>query len=234
MRRRAFALIELLVVIAIVAILATMIFPVFARAREAARQATCASNLRQIGMALHLYTQDYDDMFPNNNDPFLWMGRRWRWLLKTYIAYAGQRDPNAPSDPNRSVNNNPGILICPSDFTATQQWDHTSYAYSAAFYRSPAQVNAMTTAQLFSFPTPPCVSQSAAAVVWPTHKVAFAEWLSNHSPQKVGWWSWDGSRNYLFVDGHARFLAARRINRAVNGWPDVNLTVDGVAGRDTP
>ncbi|NDK17082.1 MAG: prepilin-type N-terminal cleavage/methylation domain-containing protein, partial [Armatimonadetes bacterium] len=54
-----FTLIELLIVIAIIAILAAMLFPVFARARETARKATCASNLRQIGMALELYVQDY-------------------------------------------------------------------------------------------------------------------------------------------------------------------------------
>jgi prepilin-type N-terminal cleavage/methylation domain-containing protein len=63
-RTRAFTLIELLVVIAIVAILAAMLFPVFARARESARRATCTSNLRQIGLAIHMYTQDYDERFP--------------------------------------------------------------------------------------------------------------------------------------------------------------------------
>src|ERR1043166_2835215 len=64
MIRRAFTLIELLVVIAIIAVLAAMLFPVFARARESARRATCTSNLHQIGLALHMYTQDYDERFP--------------------------------------------------------------------------------------------------------------------------------------------------------------------------
>src|SRR5439155_495608 len=62
--RRGFTLIELLVVIAIIAILAAILFPVFAQAREKARQATCQSNLKQLGNALAMYVQDYDERFP--------------------------------------------------------------------------------------------------------------------------------------------------------------------------
>jgi len=60
---RAFTLIELLVVIAIIAILAAILFPVFAQAREKARQASCTSNLKQIGMATRMYLQDYDETY---------------------------------------------------------------------------------------------------------------------------------------------------------------------------
>jgi prepilin-type N-terminal cleavage/methylation domain-containing protein/prepilin-type processing-associated H-X9-DG protein len=87
--RRAFTLIELLVVIAIIAILAAILFPVFAQAREAARKATCISNTRQIGTALMLYAQDYDDtVVPNNNqvtgsDSSTW--RSWPDFLQPYI-----------------------------------------------------------------------------------------------------------------------------------------------------
>jgi prepilin-type N-terminal cleavage/methylation domain-containing protein/prepilin-type processing-associated H-X9-DG protein len=63
-QRRGFTLIELLVVIAIIAILAAILFPVFARARENARRASCQSNLKQIGLGIMQYTQDYDERYP--------------------------------------------------------------------------------------------------------------------------------------------------------------------------
>jgi prepilin-type N-terminal cleavage/methylation domain-containing protein/prepilin-type processing-associated H-X9-DG protein len=64
MSKRGFTLIELLVVIAIIAILAAILFPVFAKAREKARQTGCLSNMKQIGLALISYTSDYDECFP--------------------------------------------------------------------------------------------------------------------------------------------------------------------------
>jgi len=66
-RRRAFTLIELLVVIAIIAILAAILFPVFARARAAARRTVGISNMKQIGLGTMMYVQDYDERFPNYN-----------------------------------------------------------------------------------------------------------------------------------------------------------------------
>jgi prepilin-type N-terminal cleavage/methylation domain-containing protein/prepilin-type processing-associated H-X9-DG protein len=65
MKQKAFTLIELLVVIAIIAILASILFPVFARARENARRASCMSNLKQIGLGVMMYVQDYDDTYPS-------------------------------------------------------------------------------------------------------------------------------------------------------------------------
>ena len=65
-RRNGFTLIELLVVIAIIAILAAILFPVFSQAREAARKASCQSNLKQIGTAMQMYTQDADETLPNS------------------------------------------------------------------------------------------------------------------------------------------------------------------------
>jgi prepilin-type N-terminal cleavage/methylation domain-containing protein len=68
MRRQGFTLIELLVVIAIIAILAAILFPVFAQAREKARQTQCVSNCRQIGMGIQMYLNDWDETFPRMDD----------------------------------------------------------------------------------------------------------------------------------------------------------------------
>ena len=68
MNRRAFTLIELLVVIAIIAILAALLFPVFAQAKAAAKKSVCLSNLKQIGLSFTLYLNDYDDRLPDRRD----------------------------------------------------------------------------------------------------------------------------------------------------------------------
>jgi len=65
---KGFTLIELLVVIAIIAILAAILFPVFAQAREKARQTTCLSNMKQMGLATYMYTEDYDETYPASQD----------------------------------------------------------------------------------------------------------------------------------------------------------------------
>src|SRR5438128_2166045 len=65
-KRAGFTLIELLVVIAIIAILAAILFPVFAQAREKARQATCLSNFKQIGLGVMMYVQDWDETYPTS------------------------------------------------------------------------------------------------------------------------------------------------------------------------
>ncbi len=64
---RGFTLIELLVVIAIISILASMLFPAFSRARESARKVVCISNLKQVGLGIMMYKQDYDEMFPTGH-----------------------------------------------------------------------------------------------------------------------------------------------------------------------
>jgi prepilin-type N-terminal cleavage/methylation domain-containing protein/prepilin-type processing-associated H-X9-DG protein len=106
-RRRGFTLIELLVVIAIIAILAAILFPVFAQAREKARQSTCLSNTKQIGMALMQYEQDWDDA-----NPGVWFGpvsaspwsrpsddvRFYKWMDAVYPYVKNEQVFNCPSD----------------------------------------------------------------------------------------------------------------------------------------
>ena len=106
--RRGFTLIELLVVIAIIAILAAILFPVFAKAREKARTASCQSNLKQLALADMQYAQDYDEMYVKcyeaNNSTGSWTYNR-RWF------YASDANPGMlyPYIMNRQV------FVCPTD-----------------------------------------------------------------------------------------------------------------------
>ncbi len=105
-KRKGFTLIELLVVIAIIAILAAILFPVFARARENARRASCQSNLKQIALGVFQYVQDYDEKMPNSpsavvtaptaNNPFGWADSLQPYLKSTQI-YQCPSETNPPA-----------------------------------------------------------------------------------------------------------------------------------------
>ena len=100
--KKGFTLIELLVVIAIIAILAAILFPVFARAREQARKTSCLSNLKQLGLGFAMYTQDYDERMPG-----IWSGE---WDLNS----ANPKQTNwAPAI--FPYTKNKQIYVCPSD-----------------------------------------------------------------------------------------------------------------------
>jgi prepilin-type processing-associated H-X9-DG protein/prepilin-type N-terminal cleavage/methylation domain-containing protein len=228
-RPSGFTLLELLLVAVLVAILAGLLLPVLGKARERARQAVCLSNLKQIGLAFFMYLGDHNEIFPCSQDPvsttpvyWLWMGRGWRKLLMPYIR-------------STITAQSPSILYCPSDRTAPALWESTSYGYSLCFYHAPEQINAMTD-NTFAYDTGkivPSVPQKFSMVAHPDKKVLAAEWLDNHTGGAYNWWSFSGRRNYLFVDGHVQFLKAAEILPANDGWPDINLTRDGVRGRDT-
>jgi prepilin-type N-terminal cleavage/methylation domain-containing protein/prepilin-type processing-associated H-X9-DG protein len=120
-QRKGFTLIELLVVIAIIAILAAILFPVFAQAREKARQTSCTSNLKQLGTAMMMYAQDYDESYPSNWYP---SDGHWANVILPYIGQGKQLYTG-------------GVMICPS--AAFRGW---SYSMSQALNRWDAGKNA--------------------------------------------------------------------------------------------
>jgi len=117
--RQGFTLIELLIVIVIIAILAALLFPVFARAREQARKTRCGSNLRQIGLALEMYASDYDGLLP--------------------LAYS---TPSQDGQPGIVVLllpyvKNRELFRCPSDVAKKWQTEGTSYDYGFGLLSPP-------------------------------------------------------------------------------------------------
>lgn len=110
MRKKGFTLIELLVVIAIIAILAAILFPVFAKAREAARKANCQSNLKQIVTASMMYSQDYDEVIVSSygGDNYFFVGTEriyWMGFILPYTKNTGiYRCPSTPNFANSATN----------------------------------------------------------------------------------------------------------------------------------
>ncbi len=115
--RRGFTLIELLVVIAIIAILAAILFPVFARARENARRTSCVSNVKQIGLAWMMYVQDYDETYPPDNTT---NGANAQWMPITALPY-----PCKPCRPRRNLSANPPVS--PDDPVLFPKTDQAAY-----------------------------------------------------------------------------------------------------------
>ena len=116
---RGFTLIELLIVIAIIAILAALLFPVFARAREQARKVRCGSNLRQVGLALQMYTSDWDGLLP--------------------LAHSRPSVDGPPSIVSilHPYTKSQELFRCPSDKTRKWQTEGTSYDYGFGLLSPP-------------------------------------------------------------------------------------------------
>jgi len=227
-RRRAFTLVELLVVIAIIGVLVAALAPAVTRARGTAHRTACSGNLKQIGLAFSMYLNAHDDFYPCAEDPvsaspfyWLWMGRGWRGLVAPYFSQ--KIDPD-----------NPSVLLCKDDLEAERSYESTSYAYSMCFYHSREQIDAMTATSATYTAPQPSRGQRGTRVADPARKILAGEWTSNHEriEDDKGWWTWGGSRNFLFADGHVAFVDARRIRPANDGKPNPCLTRRGIAGRD--
>jgi len=234
-----FTLVELLVVIAIIAILLSILMPALAKARSLTKRLVCAKNLKQIDLAIRLYLDSNEDTYPCAKDPvsqdssnpyWLWMGRGWRSFVEPYLG--GNIDVN-----------NPSVLFCPADPTDKEKHESTSYSYSMAFYHSPEQIDLINnTRYTYDIPDQPSVAvpsvpQASINVARPSGKIIVGEWLSNHWRMKEkdnGWWGWEGCRNFLFVDGHIRFIKAGNIRPANDEKPNPNLTIHGIKGTDWP
>jgi prepilin-type N-terminal cleavage/methylation domain-containing protein/prepilin-type processing-associated H-X9-DG protein len=186
-RRHGFTLIELLVVIAIIAILASILFPVFARAREKARQSSCLSNIRQFGTAVLAYAQDYDDTLP----PAI-VGPGPSQLLTTFELL----DPYVK---------NTQIRFCPSDKTGSVDYSASPWSIGRYSYGWNAKVMA---------PWIPSMGiaqggASLAAIASPVDITSFWDGytvLSYGFPRPEAQHRHNGGANVGFMDGHAKWV----------------------------
>ncbi len=187
MPRRGFTLIELLVVIAIIAILAAILFPVFARAREKARQTSCLSNVKQISLGVLMYAQDYDGTFPHYYKTYAeGGGHYWTAALEPYLR-------------------NEQILVCPSRQTLTQ-----GYGWNYLWLGIPGQIGTQSTAahsmaQVTNPSQTIMIGETShtAPILYGPRDEAFAE---QHTEPKTAYDAHNGGANYGFVDGSAKWL----------------------------
>ncbi len=166
-RSNGFTLIELLVVIAIIAILAAILFPVFAQARERARAISCVSNLKQIGTASNMYLQDYDETFVCG-----WGGPTldaehcmWRYALQPYIQKYGSLTAS-PYDSTQFGNQ--GVFVCPDQPGSQSSYGPTGYGMNSYALTTGFHVDPVTGNQ--SFP-----GVALASINRPANLIAFAD-----------------------------------------------------------
>lgn len=206
MRKKGFTLIELLVVIAIIAILAAILFPVFAQARAKARQATCLSNIKQITLGALMYVQDYDETFPGGPGvASLWYpGPLGSWTNLPTNAYGNVAPANVGSRLQPYIKNH-GVFVDLDDPTgarfANGRWD-PQYTRLSYWWHSGVS-------QGWSHPTYPSgtlsnpgVPHSLASLSKPTEvQLVQDNWAAYHSDGTQGKARW----NIGFADGHVKF-----------------------------
>ena len=216
----AFTLIELLVVIAIIAILAAILFPVFAQAREKARQTACLSNEKQIGLAMQMYASDNDDGLPAWSEYY---GKAFREDEGGASAYAGNATAAAGS--------NTGVWQCPSlgargePKTNPAPAGGTAYSYGINFHVAYSNYGNVVTGvpRFYRYPNLIEMDQPAGTVVvgecsrdgrlYPPYDFNYWTAKTNNAlstyireiPDRH-----NGGSNYVFADGHAKWFAMER------------------------
>ena len=222
MKQRAFTLIELLVVIAIIAILAAILFPVFAQAREKARAISCLSNLKQAGLGYAMYTQDYDETTPcqvtpvtqrDANNYFTVSGGYWYITIQPYVKNWNMFLCPDRSDSTTSKSNPAGLN------TGAKTGRQMGYGYNDGWVSDTGYGLVQTQAQDANGKTMRA-GRSIAAIVTPADCVAFGDTydtpgysiaMDNILSTLPDGTSTKSIRhqtnlNYCFVDGHAKII----------------------------
>lgn len=206
--KKGFTLIELLVVIAIIAILAAILFPVFARARENARKANCLSNLKQLGNALSMYVQDYDERYPaadyadSRLSP---AGIFWASCLYPYVK--NYRVYRCPTAGGRGSDNALAYWNWTFPISPDYGWNTYLNKISAAQVTQPADTAAIADCshQIFMNRVGRIAwANSQDQVLYPATGQPsdyMNDRYSRHS----------GGENIAFADGHAKWMASRAI-----------------------
>jgi prepilin-type N-terminal cleavage/methylation domain-containing protein/prepilin-type processing-associated H-X9-DG protein len=242
MKRRGFTLIELLVVIAIIAILAAILFPVFAQARDKARQAACMNNLKQMGTAWLMYSQDYDEMVipwsaTGNSDSFAF---RWNALIQPYIKNNQvQKCPSNESLISYTYSANVGGAFPSPALRSVASIEYpaqTPIIADAGGFDDAAnnigEVNGVP-GWSFSFIIPDADRGQQARAVKYNETQWLLTGLRNDAASIAAGIHNDGA-NYAFADGHVKWLHSRKDAEGNEIPPQKGLDYDsdGVFGDD--
>jgi prepilin-type N-terminal cleavage/methylation domain-containing protein/prepilin-type processing-associated H-X9-DG protein len=204
--RRAFTLIEMLVVIAIVAVLAALLFPVFSRAKEAAKKSSCLSNLHQLGTAAALYMGDADDRFPLGHAP---VGDPLQDFTEGGDYESHQIDLLRPYVKNRK---DEGVWRCPGDDTKLYESDRemrVSYSVNAWFeYGASGTVVERPAEKVYNHESPDddhchwwmLGRRSGSDPYLPLEAVPADKLAEQFAPLRH-----NGGSNFLFADWHAKW-----------------------------